>query len=474
MSTEQLPLPGIEDRAASSHGAASSSALEDIPLWLQFQRVGGGLTPTAVSGIIREADQGSPRRMYDLLNELRQKDGHLHSTLQTREIGVAGLPYEVGYPGLVGVATGAWRRPLRFVEKVLASSFTFRALLTHLMGGVAFGQAVAETLWERRGRWVVPGGWKLHPQRRFSYRTADGKLVQNDSTTNYRDEDFREQWPDKFIVSQPRINGDVSAREGLIRLLIWLTLFRNWTTVDWLKLAEIAWKPWRRGEYLKGASKEDVRTLEAALRGLTTSGIMTHSEFVKIHVEWPKGDAAKGSQHKELFDTMGAEVSKAVLGQTLTTEQGRVGSQALGNVHERIRRDIILSDSEYLAEIVTEQFIAPLVRLNFGENAPVPRFWFVTDVLADMGSMAAGLEKLVGMGLEVPQEWVRTKLGIPARTADEPILVAGGTAAPAPAGAPAKPAAPAPAEEDPNADPMAAPAKPIEPSQDAPPGDSSA
>src|SRR6185503_14998611 len=59
------------------------------PLWDQFQRIGGGLTPVEVSSIVREADAGQPARLVDLFNESREKDGHLQSVCGTRERAVS-------------------------------------------------------------------------------------------------------------------------------------------------------------------------------------------------------------------------------------------------------------------------------------------------------------------------------------------------------------------------------------------------
>jgi len=46
-------------------------------------------------------------------------------------------------------------------------------------------------------------------------------------------------------------------------------------------------------------------------------------------------DGAKGV-HKLLADFMGAEMAKAVLGQTLTVEAGQRGARSLGEVHDRV------------------------------------------------------------------------------------------------------------------------------------------
>ena len=45
---------------------------------------------------------------------------------------------------------------------------------------------------------------------------------------------------------------------------------------------------------------------------------------------------------------MNSEISKAVLGQTLTTEIGSTGSYAAANTHMAVRQDIIDADKNLL------------------------------------------------------------------------------------------------------------------------------
>lgn len=420
-------LGGLFKRAPSAASSDSGSALPDLSLWQQVQRIGGSITPADVSYIIRSADTGDTSALVDLANEMRQKDGHLQSVLQTRETALCGLEWELFYPGQDPKSKRGGRQK-RFVERTLRVHPDFRRLIAHLTGAMYYGYAVAETVWDVRGGRQVPQRFVCHGARRFGFRDVDGRMVWRDTGTSYTAVDFRAKWPDKFIVSQPRINGDVPCREGLVRVLMWLALFRNWSLSDWLKLAELVYKPWRVGRYnRKGdnpASKEDVANLRNILAGMTSSGVAVHPDTVAIDLKFPEVNGSaqgSGGAHASLFDTCGREMSKAVLGQTLTTEQGTVGSQALGNVHNQIRKDILESDAEHLAEVITRDVIEPMIRLNFGPTAPVPRLRFVTEDSTDMVAFATALEKLVPV-LRIPAEWARDKLGIPAPEDDSELL----------------------------------------------------
>ncbi len=393
--------------------------ISQLPLYLQIQRIGGNLTPAQVSEIIRQADLGYMWRLMDLANEARQRDCHLQSVLQTRELAVAGLEWQV----VSRVAPGAKKAKLRdtkaaeFVQEKLREVGSFSTLIQHLAGGKYYGYAVAESFWKKDGEYVVPLRFDVVPARRFIFDMQTGVLMWCDLSAgmNIPGVDLQKEYPGRFVQFQPRVNGDVPCREGLVRVLMWAALFRNWDIRDWLTLAELSWKPWRTGAYEKNAEEQDIANLTSVLEGMAANGVAVYPKTTEVKVEWPKNSTTGTSAHKELFDTLGAEISKAVVGQTLTTEQGARGSQALGRIHNEVRRDILEADARDIAEIIERDIIGPMVRMNFGEDVAIPHFSFITDDSADIEKVAIALDKLCGpnVRLQVSQKHVRDECGIP-------------------------------------------------------------
>lgn len=410
------PAPGGPVPAkAGSPTAGRKELLPELPLWAQFVRLGGSLTPQIVSGILLEADTGHVSRFVDLANESRQKDATLQQGLQQRETAVAGLPWKLVYPGLPADSTeGA--EELAFVEEALRGIFDLPRFIAHLTGAVYLGFAVTEIRWRKRleDDRLVPLELVHHSQRRFGFRQADGRLVWRDDGTDDAGVDFREKWPDRFVVAQPRVNGDVPAREGLARLLVWAALFRNWSLADWLRLGEIAWKPWRVGTYQKLASDEDIEKLTGVLERMTATGQALVPETTKLEVMWPGGgQAANKPGHGDIFSVLGAEMSKAMVGQTLTSEQGKVGSQALGRVHNEVRKDLVDADALYDSAVVTRDLVEPIVRLNFGTAARVPAFCLHREETKDLSGFATAVATLANVGTRFSQKWVRNEMAAP-------------------------------------------------------------
>ena len=113
------------------------------------------------------------------------------------------------------------------------------------------------------------------------------------------------------------------------------------------------------------------------------------------------------------------------MGQTLTSgADGRASTNALGKIHNEVRRDLTVSDAKRLAQTINRQLIEPFVRVNFAHAADVrlPVFEFDTRETADLATVAEALPKLVDVGMQIPEGWARDKLAIPEAADGERVL----------------------------------------------------
>lgn len=410
-----LEALGIRERAPRPR--EGTAVIPALSLWNQFHRIGGGLTPSEVSHILHDADAGYMRRLISLENESRQKDGHLHGCLEQSEQAIAALPWELVVPE---DAKEREKRAYKKVEARLRGTPGFPRLVAHLAGGVYYSYAVSETIWAKDDGLLVPACWENLDARRFGFRQSDGVFGWCDEGMS-EVVDIRTEYPDKFVISQPRVTGDVPCREGLGRLLVWAALFRNWTLTDWLRLGEIAWKPWRIGTYKKGASKEDIAGLLAVLEGMSTNGVAKVPETIAIDVKWAPNSTTK-PMHEGLYETVAREMSKAILGQTETIQSSTSSGYAQAKVHAEVRKDLREARAKQVAADITRDLVRPFIQLNFGDTVRVPTLQFVTQDPVDLKAFSEGIEKLVGAGLRVGQAWVRGQAGIPEPKDDEELL----------------------------------------------------
>ncbi len=391
----------------------------DLAMWNHASRIGGVLTPTRIANIIRAADTGDIRQLMDLSNECRQRDAHLHAVLATNEESLSGLKWSIVTTDEKPRAKD--KRVAKWVEDALRAMPALHRLIADLAGAIYYSFAVSEIIWKRDGGDLVPSDFIHVAQRRFKYRLSDGLLVLHDPGT--AEVDLLGTYSSKFICSRPRVNGDIPQREGLARLLVWISTMRNWTIGDWLKCGEMTWKPWRIAKYQKGnAQREDREDLETILRRLTTDFVAVIPDSTDITVEWPQGNTNAKSTHSELCNVLGQETSKAVLGQTETTQSSQSSGYAQAKVHDSVRRDLLESRARGIAADITRDLITPMVRLNFGDTVAVPRFEFITQDPVDLASFGAAMKALREAGADIPQRFVWDNAGIPEPKEGEPML----------------------------------------------------
>ena len=179
----------------------------------------------------------------------------------------------------------------------------------------------------------------------------------------------------KFVVyvnrrtySQPKGKSDLDA--AYKHWLAKTSLLSAWK----LHLEKFA-MPTVLGKYERGLPPSEQSAILAALQDIQNNTAVVHPKEIEIGLLGGHKEPSTGFQ--EAIEFHNREIARAVLGQTLTTDEGRrVGSLALGKVHLQILLLQVNAIRKELAEsVMTEQVIRPLVELNFGPGL-VPKFVF--------------------------------------------------------------------------------------------------
>lgn len=428
--------------------AALANRLAPAPYNDRFQyHYGNTLTPQTVSGVLQNADTGYLWMLADLLDEARERDGHMHAELQKRELRVAGSDWELVPPegsGAAGEEIAKWcGARLREIESLGALSRDFGSAIADLMGAVYQGRVGLEVVWRDERGWMVPGAlYFLHP-RRFTY-AADWRLrlwdASGTSPTSYQpvntDSPFGmfpglplDRFPaGKFIAHNPRVRGVMPTREGLGRLLVWWCTFKRFAVRDFAAFAEWAGRGLRVGTFATGrgpmgefpASEDDRAVLQQVLDAMSSSNAATFADTTKVDV---MNAPSNNDVHSDLIALCNAEQSKAVVGGTLGSESSRGGgTRALGEVHERNELMIARADANAVGSTLVRDLVRPMVRMNFGERAPVPRMRFAVDPAQDLDAVAKRIQIFTGLGGDIAQADARNLLNLPDPSPGAPLL----------------------------------------------------
>lgn len=200
-------------------------------------------------------------------------------------------------------------------------------------------------------------------------------------------------------------------------------LAKNMALKDWMIFAEVFGMPVRIARYGPTATPEEKRELLHMLESLGSNAAGIFSRAVELQIiEANRGTS--GPPFERLIEFLNREMSKAWLGQTLTTDvTGQRGSSAASAVHENVRRDVLTDDIRKEGRAIRRDLLTPLVRFQFGDDAPVPYFQRKVRSITDPKNLAELLDVAVNqLGAKVPVDWAHDALGLPQSSEGEAVL----------------------------------------------------
>lgn len=380
-----------------------------------------GLTPVRLAEIFKEADAGDVLRQAELFEEMEEKDPHLFSQLQTRKNAVTGLDYEVipfdsDDPRDKEIA--------EFVEAQLGGIEGFEDIMLDLLDAIGKGFAVSEIMWSYDEGHVVVDDIRFRHQKRFFWDSVDDSF----KVRTQEAPEGIELPKNKFIVHKYKARSGHPSRAGVLRVVAWMYLFKNYTLKDWVAFCEVFGMPLRLGKYQPGASEDDKRALMQALVaiGADAAGIFpdgTAIEFVNTE------KTSSTDLYERLARYCDEQVSKAILGQTLTSDSGG-GSYAQSKTHNDVRHDLTVADCKAIAATLRRDLIRPLVLYNFGEDKRIPYLRFDAEESEDLTQTATVIGTLIReAGLKVPTSYIYKKFSIPKPEGDEEVATPPGQTA---------------------------------------------
>jgi phage gp29-like protein len=149
------------------------------------------------------------------------------------------------------------------------------------------------------------------------------------------------------------------------------------------------------------------------------AAIIPQGMDVEFHeVNGSRGEAVFGG----LLEYVDKQISKLVVGQTMTSDDGSSLGQA--KIHNEVRLDILRADGKQLASTINRDLIRPFVDLNFGPQNDYPRIELPVPDPEDVEALSSSLAQLVPLGLRVGQREIRDKLGLSDPGEEEDVLTA--------------------------------------------------
>jgi len=373
-----------------------------------------GLTPQRITAILTEAEEGDATRFLELAEDMEEKDLHYLAMLGVRKRAVAQLEITVE-AATDSAADIAYADLIR--EEVRRDNL--EEVLVDILDAIGKGYSVCELLWETSARqWRVRDMVWRDP-RWFAFDREDGTTLRLREGAS-----LLPLTPFKYITHFARAKSGLPIRGGLARAAAWGFLFKSFSIKDWISFGEVFGQPYRVGKYHPSATPEDKRKLLAAVSNIGSDAAAIIPEGMMIEFI----EAARTGSvdlYERICTYIDAQVSKAVLGQTLTSDVSTAGgSLALGQVHNDVRGDIQRSDANQLAATLNRCLVRPLVDLNFGPQQAYPRILLGVSDELPVADLIQHLVQLLPHGLRVEESVIRDRLGLPDPPANAVLLEA--------------------------------------------------
>lgn len=364
--------------------------------------VAAGLTPQRLAMILLAADQGQIADYVTLAEEMEERDPHYASVLGTRKRKISGIE-PIVEPASEDKADVALADEVR---EHIAEHDGFTDLVESLLDGLGKGFSVVEMHWDTTANYWVPETFEQRPQRHFLFDRETGKEIRllDDSAPV----DGVSLHPNKYLVHKPKLKSGHIARGGLARLVAFSWMCKAYTLKDWMAFAETYGLPLRIGRYGPSATAEDVQNLFTAVANIGTDAAAVLPESMKIDFQ-NAGTAQSEKIFENLARYLDEQISKAVLGQTMTSDNG--SSMAQAEVHDDVRHDIAHADARSVTGTLNRDLIKPFIDLNHGEQARYPHLAITVEEAEDTDMILKHTAKLAGVGVRIKQSEVRAKMG---------------------------------------------------------------
>lgn len=333
-------------------------------------------------------------KLYELYNDILL-DGHLEAVWGKRQDAITNRD-------LVFVKDGQEDEE---INKILNSP-DMRNLITDLHDTIAWGYSLLQVnsiiYDEDEERYVIDYDliprMHVHPEDNFECVSKE----QNQAT---RDILYKEPPLSRYMIWAGKAKD-----MGLFIKAAQYVIYKRGDFGDWAQFAELFGMPFREARY----DDFDDTTRQALEQAMINYGGAAYAVLPK-GADFKLHDAVKGTAgnlYKLLLDACNAEISKCILGNTLTTDQGTSGSRALGEVHQDVEDQKHASDLKFVGDILNTKFKAILKLYGFNVSGGDIAF---KGAGIDWDSMKKKWEVIDGVAKRVPvsDDYIYEEMEIP-------------------------------------------------------------
>ena len=384
------------------------------------------LDPSRLASAFASADQGFITDQATLFELVEEQDPHIFAELAKRRRAVTGLGWQLHPPK---DASQAEIDRTEELADMLRNIPRFEDAQYDLTDAIGKGFAALEIEWKTGSSWL-PQALHWVPQRMFQVDRDTGAIQ---FLKMGLPEALRE-WG--WVVHEHRAKSGYIEQAALFRVLAWTYAYKAYNVRDMQRFLEVYGLPLRLGKYPAGIAPKQRDELLKAVRNIGNDGAGVVPSTMSIDFI----QATKTGTVDDFLNAVGyweRKQSMAILGGTLTSQaDGKTSTNALGAIHDKVRREIMLHDVRQIEPTMNGQVVRPVALINGMFPADrLPTFGYQTEETVDQAKMVDVLVKAADVGMEIDVEWAHQTMQIPRAAKGAKLLMASGKPTTSPADA---------------------------------------
>ena len=368
--------------------------------------IGANLSGQYVSSAFRLCNSGWRYQFVDVLNELLECDPDARGPVRARVLGVACGRHEV-LPADIPKDDFDFKLADEIAQRYgeqFKSIPKLQQQTAQLLWGDIYGVSSNEIIWDLNGSdWDIVGLSNIHSRRLNYPNPTSWDLYIYDQGLVGPGMDYMgpttgvfglrvSQFPGKFIVHTPALNGDYPTRDGEGRFIAYNMLFKRMlmraTAQDFERIIKPRILGYFNRRLAEGttrsiANTEDEQMLQNVCVALASGGLLSGTLPDSTKVDVLKDAAAM--EATEWLNFLVRGYAKSLIGQSFTTEPGANGNLATAEQAAKDTQKIFKYSARCLCDTLEEDVARPWMQLNY-PDAPrrlLPRHNLIIDEAPD-------------------------------------------------------------------------------------------
>ena len=337
----------------------------------------------ALHTALRQAEGGDVRQLFAIYRDAVLADSHVQSEFSKRKLAIIGDTYSI-------LPTDKTSEPdlsaARLIETIIEDIPGWNLAVSHLMDSVLWPVAVVEKVFRPAGSGFTIQKLVPVPHDLLDFNLGTLRIRETDAGGRPL-EQFHAPDPVRYIVHRNHLLTTPDHWGGPMRSILfwWLlgSMDRDW----WARFLDRYGSPFLVGKYSQ-SDDESRSVLERAFSMAVRIGGLVISNETDVEIK-QAATASTGEAYQLFYQISRREISKLIVGQTLSAEAQSTGlGSGVAGVQAEVRDDYRKFDAKAIGETLRDQLFRPLLAYNSLAVVGVPKI--------SWGSVSAAEAKATG------------------------------------------------------------------------------